>query len=401
VSGVPRILLVTWTPPGCRNVGEIILRDLCSFLPPASLRICEVSNFPDAGSDYEGIRLAAPDEQAWYPLPGRVGGFFNHLRVRFAFRRQADRLVQAIADYALAQGVEKIWLTLSSQALIRVGAQLAEKTQLPILSLVWDPADFLASHQGWDSHSVRWTMRNFHRTMARSSRAMVVSEPMVQRYSSDYGIPCTVVRHAFEESPVELNEAVDDQQPIRIGFAGTLYDQSQLNCLLEALNQLEWALGGRPIILRMIGNFYRFTKLQVPAQVELLGWRGTEATRQLLTQCTFAYLPVSFQSSYAEFARLAFPTKLSTYLAAGRPVLVHAPDYAAPVPFCQELGFGAVCTSMSVDALKSTILALCTPGVQLSMMKNVRRTHLEHFSRKVMRRQFAKFLDVEEEGLSA
>lgn len=398
---VPKILLVTWTPPGDRNVGEIILRDLCSFLPRDSVRVCEVSSFSDAGCEYERLRLSAPSEKAWYPFSGRFGGLCNHLRVRTIFKRAADRLVQDIVQYAQREGVDRIWLTLSSQALIRVGAQLGRVTKLPVFSIVWDPADFLASHQGWDSHSVRWTMRNFHRAMASSTAAMVVSEPMVERYSRDYGIDCTVVRHAFAEPGRQASSADAVPGEIRIGFAGTLYDQGQLNCLLSALNRLGWTVGGRSVRLRMVGNFYRFTQLKVPANVELLGWRSTEETRDLLAECDFAYLPVSFQPSHAEFARLAFPTKLSTYLAAGIPVLVHAPGYAAPVPLVKEHGFGVACESMSEESLASAVMEIADPASVLARRASVQQTCISLFTRQVMRRQFARFLSLDEELLNA
>ncbi len=400
LSPVPTVLLVTWTPPGDRNVGEVILRDLCSFLPDACLRICEVSRFEGAGSRYERIRLEAPDEKPWRPLPGRAGGLLNHIRIRTRFRRAADRLVSTIADYAHANQVDKIWLTLSSQTLIRVGSQLSKATHLPIFSLVWDPPDFLARHQSWDSASVGWTKRNFHRAMRASSAAMVVSDSMVKRYVADYGIPCTIVRHAFAAESSARSLSISEERGIRIGFAGTLYDQSQLDCLISALNPMEWCIGGRKVTLRMIGNYYRFTKLNRPSNIELLGWRSTTETRQLLSECDFTYLPVSFQPGSAEFARLAFPTKLSTFLAAGRPVLVHAPDYAAPASFCREHGFGVVCSSMSTADLQRSMVEIVSPTDQAALVEKVRKTCSDYFSRSVMRRQFASFLGVSEELLN-
>jgi hypothetical protein len=232
--------------------------------------------------------------------------------------------------------------------------------------------------------------------MKASKRAMVVSEAMVRQYERDYGVPCVIVRHAFEDDIVRSVVPAKDESVVRIGFAGTLYDQSQLNCLIAALNLMGWSIDGRPISLRLIGNFYRFTELSGPANIELLGWRSTEDTRRLLSECDFAYLPVPFAARYLEFARLAFPTKLSAFLAAGCPVLVHAPDFAAPVPFCREQGFGVACTSMDASTLKQAIEELMAPATYEILQGNVRRTCIEHFSRAVMKRQFAQFIGVDE-----
>lgn len=396
-----RILLLTWTPPGDRNVGEIILRDLCSLLPESWVHVLEVSNFPESQSRYRHTRLAAPSETPWRPLPGRLGGLLNHIRVRTSFRRAADQLVPKIVEYARENKIDKIWITLSSQALIRIGSLLPLFTRIPVFSLVWDPPAFLARHQNWDSSSVGWSLKNFDAAMRGSSAAMVVSDAMVAEYSKRYSIPCTVVRHAFLQTPHDGVEPSSRSDTIGIGFAGTLYDQSQLDCLLGALNRLNWRIHGRDVRLRMIGNFYRFTKLAQPARVELLGWRSTEETRQLLGQCDFTYLPVSFLPHFAEFARLAFPTKLSTFLAARRPVLVHAPDYAAPSSFCRELGFGTVCSSMVPDDLAKALVAVSSQESRVSLMRGVDDTSALYFSRDVMRRQFAKFLDIAETVLGS
>jgi hypothetical protein len=183
--------------------------------------------------------------------------------------------------------------------------------------------------------------------------------------------------------------------PIYIGFAGTLYDSGQLDCLISAIGQFGWSINERPIKLRIIGNYFRFNKLNRPANIELLGWRDTEATRGLLSECAFTYLPIPFGADFEEFARLAFPTKLSTYLAAGRPVLVHGPDYSAPVKFCNENGFGRICTSMNEGDLQETVMHLLGERECPSLINSVRQTFERNFSRPVMRQSFAEFLGVD------
>jgi len=399
----PKILLVTWTPPGNRNVGEIILRDLCTLLPPESVCVVEVSDFPAQSSPYPTLRLPAPKEAPWRPLPGRVGGLCNYLKQRSFLKRAAKGLVAPIAEFARQQGADRIWLTLSTQALIALGVDLQRELGLPLLSLVWDPPEFLARHQGWDSASIRWTRRNFDAALRASERAMVVSENMVKSYNAQFGLPCVIVRHAFADelagAPLQGSPDRDDATPFRIGFAGTLYDPGQLDALVAALNLLGWEIRGRPVTLRIVGNRYRFTGLTQPARVELMGWRGTEETRRLLAECDFCYLPVPFTPHFVEFAQFAFPTKLSTYFGAGRPVLVHAPEYAEPVGFCRSQGFGEVCTSMSAEHLREAVLALSDPERSASYRTSVERTLSSHFTRSVMRRQFSQFIGVEEAAL--
>jgi hypothetical protein len=342
------------------------------------------------------MRLCAPKESPYRPLPGRLGGLLNYLRIRTTFQAHARSITRQIAEFASEQRVERVLMTLNTQTLNAIAADLAKQTGLPLFCIVWDPPVALARYHGWDLASTNWSRRKFDSAMKASRQAMVVSEAMVQQYERDYGVPCVIVRHAFEDHIVRAVLPTKDESVVRIGFAGTLYDQSQMNCLIAALNLMDWVIDGRPVSIRMIGNFYRFTELNGPANIELLGWRSTEDTRRLLSQCDITYLPVSFAERFSEFARLAFPTKLSTFLAAGRPVLVHGPDVAAPVPFCRKQGFGVACTSMDAMALKDVIAELMTPGTYEVLQGNVRRTCIEHFSRAVMKRQFAQFIGVDE-----
>lgn len=396
---MPRTLLVTWTPPGDRNVGEIILRDLCSLLPDDAIRVCEVSNFPALPSRYENLRLKAPIERLRRQLPGGLGALLHHLRVRSTFRAQARALIEPIARYAQEQQVERVWLVLSSQALITIGREFAERLRLPMFSLVWDAPAYLAQDLGWDSLSIAWTRKNFAAAMRASTRCMVVSDAMVEKYQAAYDVPCVVVRHAFEPPGTSLSSA-SDRQEWRIGFAGSMHEKRQLDLLITALNDMHWQHAGRPIRLRMIGNHYRFTELSQPACIELLGWQSNEQTRSLLADCDLCYLPVPFGAHFREFAELSFPTKMSTYLAAGRPILMHGPPGAPPLRLNEAHQFGVSCTSMNAQALGNSLQEMLDPERCSRLAQNAQQVCQQLFTRAVMRRQFGKFLGIDETDLA-
>ncbi len=394
-QSVPKTLLVTWTPPGDRNVGEIILRDLANLFPEGSLEVCEVSNFPAPAAGRSWHHLHAPDERAWRPFAGKAGSLLNHVRVRWVLAAAARRIAREIQRIATEEHIERIWITLNSQTLIRVAGLLKELLKQPLFSIVWDPAKFLAAHQGWDAMSIAWAGRNFDRAMAATGSAMVVSQSMVDEYSRRYGVRCSIVRHAFDLDDHAGFAVPEASACIRIGFAGTLYDTQQLACLVQALAAREWKLGGRPVRLLIIGNYYRFNMLTSPAHVELLGWRSTEDTRQLLAACDFAYLPIPFGQHFSEFATFAFPTKLSTYLAAGCPVLLHAPEGADVARFVRENDVGIVCPSMDASVLATCLDQIQRKASQPALRQNVTRASREYFSRAAMRSGFADFLDVD------
>jgi hypothetical protein len=83
-SSTDRILLVTLTPPGTGNVGEIILKDLCALLPAGTVHVCVVApRTPSVLLSAGAFTFleASPDARQ-SGLPGRLGGFVNAIHVR-------------------------------------------------------------------------------------------------------------------------------------------------------------------------------------------------------------------------------------------------------------------------------------------------------------------------------
>ncbi len=111
----------------------------------------------------------------------------------------------------------------------------------------------------------------------------------------------------------------------------------------------------RKVILRMAGTRY-LLEPRGPQQIEYFGWRSVEETIEILSEADLLYLPQPFAESLRPLAELSFPTKLSTYLAAGRPVLLHAPSYASVCPFFKRFAFGQHCESLNENDIAKKVL---------------------------------------------
>lgn len=405
VENIKKILLVTLTPPGDRNVGEIILRDLCAYLPKNKLVVFTIApNPPVEKLAWDNEFAYAPDEKTWRPFSGKVGSLFSHLYYRFVFKRRVSRMVDKVVNFGKIHGVEVVWITLNSVTLISFGAEVARRLNVPQLGLVWDPPDYLARRCGLDRLSRKLLQEYFSEAMRISDRVAVVSEGMVEEYSQRYGCNCVILRHAMHNTTVKPDSLVPDNRknnPLRIGFAGTLYDMGQFNMLLEALNLCGWKIGDRPIFIRMIGNWFRFNGMSFPCNIELMGWRSTDETSHLLSECDLNFLPVPFSEEWQDLAVLCFPTKLSTYLSSGRPVFVYGPDYASSIKFCKQTGIGITCSSQNPEQILKVVSSfLCDQELYHQAQSNVFQTRDDYFSLCVMKRQFAGFLGVDESVLN-
>ncbi|MCJ7743688.1 MAG: glycosyltransferase [Dehalococcoidales bacterium] len=184
-----------------------------------------------------------------------------------------------------------------------------------------------------------------------------------------------------------------------IGLAGQIYATEEWQALLTALDTVGWKIRGRDVRIRLLGRWPRINASS-PLRIEYLGWHTQEHTVKLLSEADLLYCPYWFDPVFETEARLSFASKLTTYFAAGRPVLFHGPDYAAPAAFLKENDAGFICNSNNqpriIDAL-NTLAAdeeLC-----FRLASNARLAFDKHLTLDTLRSKFAEFLGVDENFL--
>lgn len=74
------------------------------------------------------------------------------------------------------------------------------------------------------------------------------------------------------------------------------------------------------------------------------------------------YLPLAFNTPFPLMIQTASPGKMPEYLAAGRPILIYAPDYSYVVQHARKYGFGFVIDKQSVEELRKGIMFLLNDG---------------------------------------
>jgi glycosyltransferase involved in cell wall biosynthesis len=128
--------------------------------------------------------------------------------------------------------------------------------------------------------------------------------------------------------------------------------------------------------------------------VEFLGWHSQEETIQLLSEADVLYCPYWFDSAFEEESRLSFPSKLTTYLAAGRPVLFHGPAYASPAVFLKERGAGECCFSLDTDSIIASLTKLANDeAFYKETTFNGTNAFMECLTMLVLQKNFLEFLN--------
>ncbi|MDT7604815.1 MAG: hypothetical protein QOF61_2812 [Acidobacteriota bacterium] len=159
-----------------------------------------------------------------------------------------------------------------------------------------------------------------------------------------YGVESAVIHNpcdlsAYEEIP-EPPEGIGDE--VRIVFTGAVYDAHY-----GAFRNLMAAIG----LLDRPGVKAHIYTAQPPAFLEEKGVRGPVVFHE--HQTVFAmpaiqrgadvlFLPLAFATPYPELIKVSSPSKVGEYLAARRPILVHAPPDSFIATYFREHACGLV-----------------------------------------------------------
>lgn len=339
----PKSLVLVNGDPKHSGVGEIFLRDLIRFVPPG--RMVRFSTVPLGSADYEGawcnqdcvLRRSAASA---FPLLSSLREW------RFDITRKW-RLFEEIQQIITSERIELIWCIANSPSIISLTDLVRSRINLPIVTTVWDTPEYFALNQWLDPATSAVVSRRFTKLIRGSKRVAVTGEGMRVIFRDRYGVDGISCLHGIsEELRVSGRMAVRAAEDFVIAFAGSLYAKREWNALLHSIDSVDGKIAGRAVKIRFIGRFPR-TFAHCAPFVECVGTLTPDETISALSTADVAYLPYWFSRRRSYIVKTAFPSKLSSYLTAGLPVLYHGPMDSSPTRFFAEHPVGLTCHSLS------------------------------------------------------
>jgi hypothetical protein len=309
--------LILWTdfPPDFQGGGAVVLRSLLRV--EDRQRIVWVS--PTAARDTDAprsVRLRPIEED----LGRRRSLFFDSTIF-------AGSLADETLRIARRCGARALWMVMHGAA-VPVAAELIRRTRLPIhLTVHDDPAFGVALRSRRYLALIPWLESCFGFSMRTASSVDVISDGMSERYRTRYGVSSTIVHRALE-GPITASSTFDPGSgELRIGVLGNTYQYAQTRVLARALIQASRELNvrgrltvvGRGHAERLQREFAKTLTIDNADHLE------EDQAVELLRECFLLYLNYPFGIRSAVLRRTSFPTKLSTYVLAARPLLIHSP----------------------------------------------------------------------------
>jgi hypothetical protein len=290
-----------------------------------------------------------------------------------------QRALDRLADRVLALGAERHWVLAMDEG-IPLGLRLAQRA--PHISLHVSIQD--DQERGMYGRSRRYRalsrlVRKPFRQLLRITRSIdVTSEGMKEYYAQTLGVHSTVVHPVIAgRAPHSATREVSrDPRRLTLGHIGAVYSASEFKTMLAALKRAAGALGREPAVV-LIGLLPRLRDLVQQAGIvaELPAHLPEPEAILALARCDFVYAMYPFDRASETFVRTSLPTKLTTYVQAGRPILAHAPKLSTLAATIDAFRLGAICESDEITALERAMSALATATVLPERFEDLREDY--------------------------
>lgn len=393
-----KILLLTDIPPCSDFTAGINLSGWCSLVPRGRLVSFAVSSYVTNWQTPEGLEwMTVESAQVKLPKTGLgkspvLSGGVTFLHNTFQRFPNINRLISKIAKFAERMDVNRIWCLLESDPVIRIAAPLARAVSLPLYTQVFDPPDWWLRAHKFDRISKSRVLRSFDDAIAMSRRCAATSWNMAEDYRRVYGVETVTLMPSFDSSLAQpAGKQLCHPEHLSIAIAGQLYASSEWDSLLCALDSVGWNIRGRKVIVRVVGGSE--IGASPGRRIERLGWLTPSEMVKTLSNSDILYCPYWFDPTFQKEARQSFPSKVSAYAAAGRPIFFHGPDYASPARFVSSTSAGVCCHSLESNDIVDAIVKLMESDVRYSCYAENSRLAFDAFlSTERQREAFEQFL---------
>lgn len=266
-------------------------------------------------------------------------------------------------------------------------------TKMPFYAYIFDHY----SYREWQNPVAAFWARRFESRLLKGAAAVIApNEILRDDLRRQYGIEAAVIHNSFDISPYELQREVrsgTDEGEIKIVYTGEIYEAhyDAFRNLLEAIKLLQ-----RPDIKLHLYTSHPLKYLNAKGIVGPIVRHATRATTEMpaiQADADLLFLPLAFNSPYPDLIRTSSTTKLGEYLAAGRPVLVHAPVGSFVSWYCESHECGLVVDQSDPARLAEGIdLILKDTGLREKVIGNARNRANVDFDISTSRATFAKLL---------
>lgn len=380
-----KLLLFTDIPPSTNFTGGIYLANLLSALPVENISCFNLLNpifSPEIPQAYTGMPMQVFNKPREDRGNSRIGFILSPLYESYNSTIIYPKILDAIAHFAEKMQPTAMLVSLQGQSMIRLARPAAHRLGIPLYSMIYDPPGWWMRAFKVNRFTARTVLNEFGAVLRESVQVFTASWAMSEFYDRTYGIHSTpllpslaqeIARPPADE-PVSKNE-------FSLCMAGQLYAKEEWKALLGALHELNWTLNGKKVKIRLLAPYVELLADGKPANIEFLGWRPQEETIRIFEQTDLLYCPYWLNPEFSMESRLSFPSKLSAYLASGRPVFFHGPEDSSPGKFLKEHDAALMCHTHNTAEIIRLLQGIDSDTARYAQLAhNGRKAFDQHFT---------------------
>jgi glycosyltransferase involved in cell wall biosynthesis len=350
-----KVLVVSESLPPVRNGQSLVLYRLLRDKDPADYCLASQYNW------VAGPGKSPPPEQ----LPGR---YYNlalpkqlnrghrwglvHLREGINVRVVIADRARQLADIIKREACDVVVGCTGDVADLPAVLSASRRSGVPFFAYIFDHYVY----REWQYPSRRWWARHFEpKLMKEAARVIVPNEILQDDLRERFGIEPVLIHNSLDISLYQVNGrplASAQNNETKIVYTGDVYEAhyDAFRNLMAAIELL-----ARPEIKL---HLYTDRSLEELAACGISGpivrhsQRSPDEMPRIQMEADILFLPLAFHSPYPNLVRTSATTKLGEYLAARRPVIVHAPPDCFPAAYFRQHDCGMV-----VDRLDPSLLA--------------------------------------------
>ena len=330
-------------PPSGTGQSLVIYRMLQDLSPDAYCIVSKERHDGDGAGRGPSKRL--PGRYYHLPQPTRLarGHRFGLRRLRegvnipLAVLQHARRIEQVVRD----EGCGAVVACTGDVTLLPAGYLASRRAGVPFYAYLFDHY----SYREWQDPAAAFWARRFEPWVTKGAAALISpNEVLRDDLRERFGVEAAVIHNSLDISPYEAGAgaAPAGGDGIKIVYTGDIYEAHY-----DAFRNLITALGalGRPEV-----KLHVYTD-KPDEELAAIGVSGPVVRHPQLPVsemprvqmgADLLFLPLAFDSPYPDLVRTSATTKLGEYLAARRPVLVHAPRGSFVCWYCQRHECGVV-----------------------------------------------------------
>ncbi|WP_424627530.1 glycosyltransferase [Bradyrhizobium sp. SYSU BS000235] len=348
-------------------------------------------------AEFSGVPIAfhrKPLENwSWLPriIPVKtLSNSIAHISETYIQKRRIKALVAAAVEFGRKHKVDRVWAVLQGQTNIRLALAVADELKVPLHSHVWDVFNWWIKANGIDPLTAQSTQLLFNDAIQKSASVAAASRPMADEYHQRFGVKAIPILSSLPKAMARSPD-IAIGNTLTIGMAGQFYAANEWHELVKRLDAALWTVAGRPVRIIAMGS--KPPPSGVSGKVTFLGWKSQNDAIDILSGCDFLYCPYPFDPSMEDVSRYSFPSKLVLYLAAGRPVIFHGPEFSPPAKYIAQKECGVVVADLAAQGILSEIERLSQDSaIYQRMATAAQRSFVNDFTLEAMAHDFRDFI---------